>query len=102
MTIIAASPKATKPTENQKGSPKIYNSQPTINALKTIGKTIASNMCLQNMMQRHASNVAAVPIGISKAAVGEKQFAIKHPSVKPITYFLLKKQNKTNNSDIRN
>ena len=47
-------------------------------------------------MQRHANAVAIVPNMTSKEAVGEKILAIKQPSVKPIPYRLLKKQNKTN------
>ena len=96
------SPKPTVKTDNQYGSPKKVNSQATIKALNKTGNITAIAKCLQNMMHKHANNVAAVPNIISKLAVGDIKLARKQPSVKPTEYFLLKKQSKTIISEKRN
>ena len=93
--MTASSPRPTNRAENQNGCSKNVNSQPIIKALKTTGKEIATNRCLENIIPKHANAVAIVPNGTSKTAVGEKQLAIKQPKIKPMEYRLLKKQSKT-------
>ena len=93
--MTANSPAPTVNIDNQYGSPKNDNSQAIIRALLITGKHIAKSICLENIIPTQAINVANVPNGISKEAVGEKQLANKQPRVKPIVYFLLKKQSKT-------
>ena len=97
--MTANSPSATNKTENQNGSPKKVSSQPIMKALKTTGNVIATNKCFENIIPTHAKAVAIVPNGTSRTAVGEKQLAIRHPNVKPIEYFLLKKHRSTNISE---
>lgn len=101
-TNTTVSPNATQPTENQKGSPKNVSSQPTINALDTIGNNTAIARRGENMIPTQAIAVATVPNKMSKDIVGELRFANKHPRINPIAYFLLKKQTRTSISEMRN
>ncbi len=100
--ITTNSPTPTQRTLYQNGEPNKYNSPPTTKALHTTGKIAATAKCLENIIPTHATNVAALPKGISKEAVGEYKLASKQPKVNPIVYFLLKKHKRTNISEKRN
>ena len=101
-TITTASPIAIEPMVNQRGSPTImFNSNPMIKALNTIGASIPIIRCLENIKTTQLNRVAKLPNIISNGE-NEAMFTIAHPNTNPIVKSFLKKTSKIRISAKRN